>query len=116
MGHRMPPRTTPQSHSAALRRESQIEPWLAHRHRQACAASATERRRSAGMKTTTALPISAARHDQRGWMSENYSRLQRREDCFLLTSPFIEPAVLIFPDRRHRITYSQLFQCEAAAN
>src|SRR5208283_844143 len=36
----MRPRTTQQSCSAALRRESQIEPWLANRHRQACAASA----------------------------------------------------------------------------
>src|ERR1017187_2086575 len=50
MGHRMPPRTTQQSHSAAPRRESQIEPWLAKCHRQACAAAATERRRSAGME------------------------------------------------------------------
>ena len=87
----MLPRITQQSHSAAPRRESQIEPWLAMCHRQACVASGTERRCSVDVKTTRELRISATKHDARGWMSENYPFLQRREKCFLLTSPFIEP-------------------------
>ena len=45
------------------------------------------------MKTTTELRIAANAHDpRRGWVSENYPLLRRREMCFLLTSPFIEPA------------------------
>jgi hypothetical protein len=40
-GHRMLPRITQQSYSAVLSHESQIEPWLAHGHRQASAASAS---------------------------------------------------------------------------
>src|SRR5271165_1296591 len=53
----------------------------------------TERRRSADVKTTRELRIFATKLDQRGWMSENYPSLQRREKCFLLTSPFLEPAI-----------------------
>src|SRR5271167_1551470 len=88
----MLPRTTQQSHSAALRRESQIEPSLALRHRPACAASAPNDRCSVDVKTITELRTSATKLDARGWMSENYPSLQPREKCFLLTSPFIEPA------------------------
>src|SRR5271157_1815726 len=51
----------------------------------------TQRRCSVDVKTITELRISAIKQDQRGWMSENYLFLQRREKCFLLTSPFIEP-------------------------
>src|SRR5271166_5587655 len=91
-GHHMLPRITQQSHSAAPRRESQIEPWLAMCHRQACVASGTEGRCSVDVKTTRKLRISAIKQDERGWMSENYLFLQQREKCFLLTSPFIEPA------------------------
>ena len=43
------------------------------------------------MKATRELRISRTKLDARGWMSENYLFLQRRENCFLLTSPFIEP-------------------------
>lgn len=43
------------------------------------------------VKATRELRISAPRLDERGWMSGNYLFLQRREKCFLLTSPFIEP-------------------------
>src|SRR5271165_395491 len=53
----------------------------------------TQRRCSVDVKTITELRISAIKQDQRGWMSENYPFLQRREKCFLLTSPFIEPAL-----------------------
>ena len=28
-----------------------------------------------------------AKHDERGWMPKNYPSLQRRDKCFLLTSP-----------------------------
>src|SRR5271157_3304942 len=49
-----------------------------------------ERRRSADVKTIRELRISVTKQDERGWMSENYPSLQRREKCFLLTSPFIE--------------------------
>src|SRR5271165_5170076 len=51
----------------------------------------TERRRSVDVKTTRELQISATKLDARGWMSQNYPPLQRREKYFLLTSPFIEP-------------------------
>src|SRR5271167_2151276 len=71
-GHHMLPRITQQSHSAAPRRESQIEPWLALRHRQACVASAPNDRCSVDVKTITELRTSATKLDQRGWMSENY--------------------------------------------
>jgi hypothetical protein len=71
-GHHMLPRITQQSHSAAPRRESQIEPWLAKGHRQACAASASEGCRNAEMKTVRQPRISALQHDHRGWMPENY--------------------------------------------
>src|SRR5271167_3540285 len=47
--------------------------------------------RSVDVKPTRELRIFATKLDQRGWMSENYPSLQRREKCFLLTSPFIEP-------------------------
>src|SRR5271166_4215986 len=50
----------------------------------------TQRRCSVDVKTITELRISATKLDHRGWMSENYPSLQRREKCFLLTSPFIE--------------------------
>ena len=49
-----------------------------------------EERRSADVKTIRELRISATKLDQRGWMSENYPSLQRRERCFLLTSPLQE--------------------------
>src|SRR5208283_2399411 len=54
----------------------------------------TQRRCSVDVKTITELRISAIKQDQRGWMSENYLSFQRREKCFLLTSPFIEPGQL----------------------
>ena len=44
------------------------------------------------MKTTKELRIAATQPNERGWMPENYLLLPRREKCFLLTSPFIEPA------------------------
>src|SRR5208283_354199 len=43
-----------------------------------------------GVKTIRELRISVTKHDQSGWMSENCPSFQRREKCFLLTSPFIE--------------------------
>ena len=49
------------------------------------------RRCSVDVKTTRELRTSAAKDNERGWMSENYLFLQREEKCFLLTSPFIEP-------------------------
>src|SRR5271157_1231877 len=81
-GHRMLPRITQQSYSAAPRRESQIEPWLANRHRQACAASATNGCRNAEMKTIQELRISATKLDQRGWMSENHLFSSRGRSVF----------------------------------
>src|SRR5271157_1866650 len=81
-GNHMLPRITQQSHSAAPRRESQIEPWLALRHRQACAAPVTQGRCSAGVKTTREVRISAIKHDERGWMSENYCSSSRGRSVF----------------------------------
>jgi hypothetical protein len=91
-GHRMLPRITQESHSAALRRESQIEPWLANGHRKACAASASEGCRNAEMKTVRQMRLVATKHDEKGLDARELPRLQRWEKCFLLTSPFIEPA------------------------
>ena len=50
------------------------------------------------VKTTRELRISATKLDLRGWMSENYLSFQRREKCFLLTSPFIEPGPTLTGD------------------
>jgi hypothetical protein len=91
-GHHMLPRTTQQSHCAAPRRESQIEPWLALRPPSGLCSFSTERRCSVDVKTISDLRTSATKHDYRGWMSKNYPCFQRKERCFLLTSPFIEPA------------------------
>src|SRR5271169_1491065 len=67
-----------------------------------------ERRCSVDVKTIRELRISATKHDQRGWMSENYPSLQRKEKCFLLTSPFIEP-VVCSEHRRNTEYYRQLY-------
>ena len=53
--------------------------------------STTERRCSVDVKIISDLRTSATKHDYRGWMSKNYPCFQRKEKCFLLTSPFIEP-------------------------
>ena len=90
-GHHMLPRTTQQSHSAAPRRESPIEPWLAHRHRSACVASAPERRRRMEVKTTSEPRDLRHSATPRGWMSRKLPFLPSKGKCFLLTSPFIEP-------------------------
>ena len=73
---------------------------VASGNRQACAASATERRCSVDVKLTQELRIFVTKHDERGWMSENYISSQRREKCFLLTSPFIEPALYLTACKR----------------
>ena len=44
----------------------------------------TERRRSVDMKTTRELRISAAKHDERGWMSENYLSSPAKGEVFSL--------------------------------
>src|SRR5271157_3270574 len=66
----------------------------------------TQRRCSVDVKTITELRISATKLDHRGWMSENYPSLQRREKCFLLTSPFIEPGAEL---RRNRMKVIAIF-------
>src|SRR5271157_1405038 len=70
----------------------------------------TQRRCSVDVKTITELRISAIKQDQRGWMSENYLFLQRREKCFLLTSPFIEPGNprLLFTIKISMVYYFQI--------
>jgi hypothetical protein len=42
------------------------------------------------VKTVNQLRISATRHDPKGLDVKELSSSQRREKCFLLTSPFIE--------------------------
>jgi len=44
------------------------------------------------MKPTTELRIAASKRDPKGLDVREVPLLQRREKCFLLTSPFIEPA------------------------
>jgi hypothetical protein len=46
------------------------------------------------MKTTQEPWIAATQRDQKGLDARELPRLRRREKCFLLTSPFIEPADL----------------------
>src|SRR5271157_5556265 len=89
-GHHMLPRITQQSHSAAPRRESQIEPMVGTSPPPGLCSFSTQRRCSVDVKTITELRISATKLDHRGWMSENYPSLRPRGKCFLLTSPFIE--------------------------
>src|ERR1019366_3679833 len=93
MGHHMPPRTTQQSHSAARpggrvsdRTMVGTSPPFG-----LCSFS-RERHCSVDVKTISELRISATQHDEKGWMPKNHLFLQQREKCFLLTSPFIEPA------------------------
>src|ERR1017187_6797496 len=52
----------------------------------------TDRHRSVDVKTVNQLRISATRHDPKGLDVRELPLLQRKEKCFLLTSPFIEPA------------------------
>src|ERR1039458_9067231 len=96
MGHHMPPRKTQQSHSAARpggrvsdRTMVGTSPPFG-----LCSFS-RERHCSVDVKTISELRISATQHDEKGWMPKNHLFLQQREKCFLLTSPFIEPAVRI---------------------
>src|ERR1019366_1350202 len=95
MGHHMPPRTTQQSHSAARpggrvsdRTMVGTSPPFG-----LCSFS-RERHCSVDVKTISELRISATQHDEKGWMPKNHLFLQQREKCFLLTSPFIEPALI----------------------
>ena len=92
----MLPRITQQSHSAAPRRESQIEPWLANSPPPGLCSFSTEKRRSADVKTTRELRISAPQACPQGLDVRELFPFQRREKCFLLTSPFIELAVQIY--------------------
>src|SRR5271165_1122441 len=98
----MLPRITQQSHSAAPRRESQIEPMVGTSPPPGLCSFSTQRRCSVDVKTITELRISATKLDHRGWMSENYPSLRPRGKCFLLTSPFIEPAKLLILRTRPR--------------
>src|SRR5271165_3152031 len=86
----MLPRTTQQSHSAALGRESQIEPWLAIANTLLAGAKArSERRNQDAAATDSRSSTKSCR--RRGAGSQKKTPLSKEEECFFLTSPFIEP-------------------------
>src|SRR5271165_5073840 len=88
----MLPRTTQQSHSAALGRESQIEPWLAIANTLLAGAKArSERRNQDAAATDSRSSTKSCR--RRGAGSQKKTPLSKEEECFFLTSPFIEPGV-----------------------
>ncbi len=84
----MLPRTTQQSYSAALGRESQIEPWLAFGQHAAC-----RRKSSHGTMRKPMLrsPIPAQNEAAEELDVRKNPPLSKEEECFFLTSPFIEP-------------------------
>ncbi len=74
--------------------ESPIEPWLAHCRHAACRRSRTARRTQQLMDRDTAQRHAPQQSRTRGWMPDTYllHLHAEGEKCFLLTSPFIEPA------------------------
>ena len=86
-GHRMLPRTTQQSHSAAPRRESPIEPWLALRPPLGLCSFSTERRRSVDVKTTSEPRIYATRQPQ-GLDVRELPLFPAKGEVFSLDIPF----------------------------
>ena len=96
MGHRMLPRTTQQSHSAAPRREPQIEPWLAMLP-PSCLSAPRPRPNQRQVRTrkcvmTRTSRSKPCRSGQQGLDAKKNKTSLRRVKCFYLTSPFIEPA------------------------
>src|SRR5712691_3781248 len=88
----MLPRITQSSYSAALGRESQIEPWLAVGQHAACrregSHGTTQTRCSRNPIHAPAPNLAAAE----GLDVRKNPPLRRTEKCFFLTSPFIEPS------------------------
>ena len=88
----MLPRTTQQSYSAALVRESQIEPWLAFANTLLAGAKSshgtTQPKMNPQPDLRSGTKIDAA---EKGLDVRKKTFLGIREKCFFLTSPFIEP-------------------------
>jgi hypothetical protein len=94
-GHRMLPRITQKSNSAALRRESQIEPWLAISQPTACRREDGARNHPTQMLREIRSTLQhQALPSQRG-LDVRKNLPGNGEKCFLLTSPFIEPVYLL---------------------
>src|ERR1700734_1624174 len=88
----MLPRTTQQSYSAALVRESQIEPWLALANTLLAGAKSshgtTQPKMNPQPDLRSGTKVDAA---EKGLDVRKKTFLGIREKCFFLTSPFIEP-------------------------
>src|SRR5271165_2666364 len=96
----MPPRTTPKSHRPRVSDRTMVgncHPLLASAKEAAgrTRKNMTPRTSHKGEKQNHALEkcIAAA---NRGWMSEKYLPPAHQEKCFFLTSPFVEPARVLF--------------------
>jgi hypothetical protein len=94
----MLPRTTQQSYSAALVRESQIEPWLAFANTLLAGAKSshgtTQPKMNPQPDLRSGTKVDAA---EKGLDVRKKTFLGIREKCFFLTSPFIEPgAVMVY--------------------
>src|ERR1700722_19668225 len=92
----MLPRTTQQSYSAALVRESQIEPWLAFANTLLAGAKSshgtTQPKMNPQPDLRSGTKVDAA---EKGLDVRKKTFLGIREKCFFLTSPFIEPGGLL---------------------
>ena len=93
----MLPRTTQQSYSAALVRESQIEPWLAFANTLLAGAKSshgtTQPKMNPQPDLRSGTKVDAA---EKGLDVRKKTFLGIREKCFFLTSPFIEPGDRLF--------------------
>jgi hypothetical protein len=99
----MLPRTTQQSYSAALVRESQIEPWLAFANTLLAGAKSshgtTQPKMNPQPDLRSGTKVDAA---EKGLDVRKKTFLGIREKCFFLTSPFIEPAKSLAQDENGR--------------
>src|SRR5712671_6583164 len=89
----MLPRTTQQSYSAALGRESQIEPWLATANPLLAGAKARTAPRPQCSATGPVQQRNLAAAE--GLDVRKNPPLSKEEKSFFLTSPFIEPQSFI---------------------
>src|SRR5438552_16439284 len=78
----------------AIGLESPIEPWLAHRHHSGLQALRHGTKNAATDGPGSGATPRSRTEPHRGWMSDTYllHLHAEGEKCFLLTSPFIEPA------------------------
>ena len=85
----MLPRTTQQSYSAALGRESQIEPWLAFANTLLAGAKSSHGTTQPKMLPQPIhAPAPSLAAAQRGWMSEKKPPSKKEGEVFFLDIPF----------------------------